>query len=302
MNYVKKEFKKFKKKRKKSISNVLNDLKERIDFLLRINYIKFHEKIKIISQIHKLATSQNIILKRLISPKDNPSYFSIGGYKIYFEPEYDVEDRDELLKGITHVISEGLFFPYFFNPKVNLKKGDIVLDVGAFIGLSSMIFSKKIGEEGRVYAIEPVMHDVIKRNIEANKLNNIIIIPKAIGNELGKIDIEISDYGGDASITKRDFTKGHYTMKKVVELSTLDLLVNELELKKIDFIKIDIEGAEELAIRGADKLIKRFRPKWSISSYHIDFDNEPQHNKLVDLMLSYGYEIKQIDKKHIFAW
>ncbi|MFX1375588.1 MAG: FkbM family methyltransferase [Promethearchaeota archaeon] len=302
MNNVKKEFEKFRKKRKKSVSNVLNDLKERIDFLLRNDYIKFHEKIKIISQIHKLATSQKIILKRLISAKHHPSYFLIGGYKIYFEPEYDVEDQDELLKGITHVISEGLFFPYFFSPEVYLKKGDVVLDVGAFIGLSSMIFSKKIGEEGKVYAIEPVMHDVIKKNIEVNKINNIIIIPKALGNESGVIEIEISDYGGDASISKRDYTKGHYTRKKVVELSTLDHLVNELGLKKIDFIKIDIEGAEELAIRGANDLIEQFKPKWSISSYHIDFNNEPQHNKIVNLMLNYGYKIKEIDKKHIFAW
>ncbi|MFX1426030.1 MAG: FkbM family methyltransferase [Promethearchaeota archaeon] len=299
---AKKELEKFRSKRKKSFSNILNDIKERIEFFLKINYLKFHEKIKIISQIHKLAASHKIILKRLISPKDHPSYFSIGGYNIHFEPEYDVEDRDELLKGITHIISEGLFFPYFFSPDVNLKRGDIVLDVGAFIGLSSMIFSKKVGGQGRVYAIEPVMHDVIKRNIEANGLNNITIIPKAIGNESGEVEIEISDYGGDASITKRDYTKGHYTRKKDVELSTLDLLINELGLKKIDLIKMDIEGAEELAIKGAENLIKQFRPKWSISSYHIDFNNEPQHNKLINLMLDYGYKIKQVDKKHIFAW
>jgi len=75
-----------------------------------------------------------------------------------------------------------------------------------------------------------------------------------------------------------------------------------LELERIDFIKIDIEGAEELAIKGAEKIIKEFRPKWSISSYHIDFNNEPQHQKLVNLMLKHGYKIKQVSKKHIFAW
>ncbi|MFX0043507.1 MAG: FkbM family methyltransferase, partial [Candidatus Hodarchaeota archaeon] len=90
--------------------------------------------------------------------------------------------------------------------------------------------------------------------------------------------------------------------KKTIELTTLDSLVDELELEKIDFIKIDIEGAEELAIRGAENIIRQYRPKWSISSYHIDFNNEPQHNKLVNLMLDYGYKVKQIDKKHIFAW
>ena len=292
----------YRKKRKKSFENILNDIKERIDFFIGNNYLKFSEKIKIISRLHKLSTSQKIILRRLITPKDSPSYFSIAGYKIYFEPEYDIDDRDELLKGITHVISEGLLFPEFFNPQVNLKHGDIVLDIGAFIGLSSMIFSKKVGEEGKVYAIEPVMHNVIRKNIEENNINNVYVIPKAIGNEVGKTEIEISDYGGDASITRREYTKDYYKKKKIIELTTLDFLVKELELERIDFIKIDIEGAEELAIRGADNIIKQFRPKWSISSYHIDFNNEPQHNKLVNLMLDYGYKIKQIDKKYIFAW
>ena len=292
----------YRKKRKKSFENILNDIKERIDFFIGNNYLKFSEKIKIISRLHKLSTSQKIILRRLITPNDSPSYFSIAGYKIYFEPEYDIDDRDELLKGITHVISEGLLFPEFFNPQVNLKQGNIVLDIGAFIGLSSMIFSKKVGEEGKVYAIEPVMHNIIRQNIEGNNINNVYVIPKAIGNEVGKTEIEISDYGGDASITRREYTKDYYKKKKIIELTTLDFLVKELELERIDFIKIDIEGAEELAIRGADNIIKQFRPKWSISSYHIDFNNEPQHNKLVNLMLDYGYKIKQIDKKYIFAW
>ncbi|MFX1316812.1 MAG: FkbM family methyltransferase [Promethearchaeota archaeon] len=292
----------YRKKRKKSFENILNDVKERIDLILKDKYLKFSEKIKIISNLHKLAMSQKIILKKLVTPKDSPPYFSIGGYKIFFEPDYEVDDRDELLKGITHVISEGLLFPYFFNPQVDLKHGDIVLDIGAFIGLSSMIFSKKVGEKGKVYAIEPVMHNIIKKNVEENNINNTYVIPKAIGNEAGKTEIEISDYGGDASITKREYTKDYYKMKKTIELTTLDLLVKELKLDRIDFIKIDIEGAEELAIRGAYEVIKQFKPKWSISSYHIDFNNEPQHNKLVNLMLEYGYKVKQVDKKHIFAW
>jgi len=302
MNNPKINIEEYRKKRKKSFENVLNDIKERIDFFIGNNYLKFSEKIKIISRLHKLSTSQKIILRRLITQKDTPSYFSIAGYKIYFEPEYDIDDRNELLKGITHVISEGLLFPEFFNPQVNLKQGNIVLDIGSFIGLSSMIFSKKFGEEGKVYAIEPVMHNVIRKNIEENNINNVYVIPKAIGNEVGKTEIEISDYGGDASITRRESTKDYYKKKKIIELTTLDFLVKELELERIDFIKMDIEGAEELAIRGADNIIKQFRPKWSISSYHIDFNNEPQHNKLVNLMLDYGYRIKQIDKKHIFAW
>ena len=299
---AKEQIEEYRKKQKKSIENILNDIRERIHFFIKNKYIKFSEKVKVVSALHKLATSQKLILKRLITSKDSPPYFSIGGYKIYFEPEYEIDDRNELLKGITHVISEGLLFPYFFCSQVNLNSEDIVLDIGAYIGVSSMIFSKKVGDKGRVYAIEPVMHNIIRKNIKENNIKNIHVIPKAIGDKVGKTEIEISDYGGDASITKREYTKGHYTKKKVIDLTTLDILAEELELERIDFIKIDIEGAEELAIKGAEKIIKEFRPKWSISSYHIDFNNEPQHQKLVNLMLKHGYKIKQVSKKHIFAW
>ncbi|KKK94912.1 hypothetical protein LCGC14_2678090 [marine sediment metagenome] len=292
----------YRRKQKKSIDNITNDIRERIHFFIKNKYLKFSEKVKVVSALHKLATSQKLILKRLVTPKDSPPYFSIGGYKIYFESEYEIDDRKELLKGITHVISEGLLFPFFFSSQVNLNNEDIVLDIGAYIGVSSMIFSKKVRDKGRVYAIEPVMHNIIRKNTKENNIINIHVIPKAIGDKVGKAEVEISDYGGDASITKREYTKGYYTKKKVIDLTTLDILAEELELERIDFIKIDIEGAEELAIRGADKIIKKFKPKWSISSYHIDFKNEPQHRKLINLMLEYGYNVKEVSKKHIFAW
>jgi hypothetical protein len=65
---------------------------------------------------------------------------------------------------------------------------------------------------------------------------------------------------------------------------------------------MDIEGAEELALKGAKNIIKKFRPKWSISSYHIDFNNEPQHNKLVKLLKDYGYKIEEEKGHRIWAW
>ena len=65
---------------------------------------------------------------------------------------------------------------------------------------------------------------------------------------------------------------------------------------------MDIEGAEELAIRGAEEVIRRFRPRWSISSYHHDMTGDRQHPKLIALLKAAGYKIHDINYFHIFAY
>ena len=69
-----------------------------------------------------------------------------------------------------------------------------------------------------------------------------------------------------------------------VPVITIDGYVREHGIERVDFIKADIEGAEELAIRGARDTIARFKPKWTISSYHTDLAGDKQHPKLLALL------------------
>jgi len=84
-------------------------------------------------------------------------------------------------------------------------------------------------------------------------------------------------------------------------MTTVDRFVEERGLAQVDFIKCDIEGAEELAIRGAEKTIERFRPKWTISSYHTDPSGDAQHPKLVSLLTELGYTVRTVGGHHIYA-
>lgn len=265
-------------------------------------YLEFFEKFMIILSLHRRHMLQRIILKRLRNDKNGPAYFDFGKYRIYFRPSYSISDEKYFLKGIVALLEETFIFPEYFHSVVNLKIGDVVLDLGANIGTTSLLFSSLVGNEGKIFSFEPVTNDVLQINKQMNNANNIEIIPKCVSNENGKVEIEISDYCLDSSIARRKYTEKYYQLKKEVDCVTLDSFAREKGLDRIDFIKMDIEGAEELALKGGLEMIKKFRPKLSISSYHIDFNNKPQHKSLLSLLKSLGYKINEIPNYHIYAW
>ena len=128
------------------------------------------------------------------------------------------------------------------------------------------------------------------------------MIPAAVGDQDTQIEIEVGDFVLDSSITKRSHTTDYFTKKISVPLMKLDTFIAQSGIKGVNFVKMDIEGAEELALRGFGQGIEKFKPKWSISSYHIDNVNEPQHPKLVKILKGHGYNLSERGRSHIFAW
>jgi hypothetical protein len=113
------------------------------------------------------------------------------------------------------------------------------------------------------------------------------------------VELDLSDKLIDCSIARAP--SGH-NVKLKISLTTVDEFVEQEKLPRVDFIKMDIEGAEEPALRGAMRTINRFRPKWSIASYHLDFAGEPQHPKLVRLLKESGYRVEEVEQQRIYAW
>ncbi|TFF87608.1 MAG: FkbM family methyltransferase [Promethearchaeota archaeon] len=286
----------------KTLGRLKRTVKKRLIFLFKNKEINFKDRLKLSYRLGLNNAIKAYIKDCLEVSEEGEQYFSIGHKQIFFRHSYEVKNEEKFINGITMVIHEMLFFPDFFHKKVKVHQGDIVLDVGAFMGLSSIHLSKHVGPEGFVYAIEPVIPDTLQKNLKANEVSNVKCLPFAVGEKKGDLEIEISDFIADSSITKREYTQEYYTQTKNVEVRTIDSLVKELGLDRVDYVKMDIEGAEELALRGAEGVLKEFKPKLSISSYHIDFENEPQHDKLVRLLKEYGYTLKEKRKSHIYAW
>lgn len=136
-----------------------------------------------------------------------------------------------------------------------IKRGNVVLDIGANIGYYTLIFAKLVGEDGKVFAFEPdpTNFALLKKNIEINGYKNVVLVQKAVSDKSGKIKLYLSE-SNEADHRIYDSRDG----RKFVEIEgvKLDDYFKNYD-GKIDFIKMDIQGAEGRAVQGMTDLLKK---------------------------------------------
>jgi FkbM family methyltransferase len=147
-----------------------------------------------------------------------------------------------------------------------IRKGSVVLDIGANIGVHSLLFSKLVGQNGRVVAFEPnnLSLKKLKFHIALNKVKNVTIIEKAVADKVKSYDFfELDNFSynsGNHSLaytsTIQKLQKNEKVHKRQIKSTTLDKLFFGKNLD-ISFIKMDIEGFEYYALAGGLKLINK---------------------------------------------
>lgn len=182
-----------------------------------------------------------------------------------------------LLEQYKYVDSEG-------RPIVQAEPGDTVLDLGGCWGDTAIYFADRVGDEGRVYSFEfiPSNVSIFERNVALNPAleGTIQLVERPVWNES---DLELYyDDNGPASKVSFDQDASYSGKARTI---SVDDLVRENKVDKVDFIKMDIEGAELNALRGAEDTLNRFRPKLAISLYHSldDFTQIPAYIASLDL-------------------
>jgi FkbM family methyltransferase len=162
----------------------------------------------------------------------------------------------------TMTFHEEDILTYHFTP----KEGDIVVDVGAHIGPYTIIASKHVGPNGKIVSIEadPGNFYVLNRNIQLNKLTNVIALNYAAYSEEMMIKLYLPGQGEESSYTKYNTIMSDRAAKgdeKFVEVkaNTLDylLLSNKIRHEGINWIKIDVEGAEYEVLKGAKGILSK---------------------------------------------
>ncbi len=155
--------------------------------------------------------------------------------------------------------------------EVAVKPGDVVLDCGANVG----VFTRTALNHGAklVVSIEPAPRTVecLRRNFEKEIADGrVIVVPKGVWD---KTDVLELAEGGDGNTTGDSFVLGQNQEHKIkVPLTTIDILAGELNLPRVDFVKMDIEGAEKWALRGGAETIRKYHPRMAIASEHLPDD------------------------------
>ena len=146
--------------------------------------------------------------------------------------------------------------------KKNIKKGDTVIDIGANIGYYTILFSKLVGKKGKVIAFEPEPSNfkLLKENIEINNCKNVVPFNVALSDSKGKKELYFNpENRGGCSLKNKN-------LKNVLKVRTMPL---DDIIKKANFIKIDVEGAEAEVLEGADKILKQNNLILMIEVYRI---------------------------------
>jgi len=139
-----------------------------------------------------------------------------------------------------------------------VKEGDVVIDLGANIGVYTLLLAKLVGKAGKVYSFEPDSENfkILVKNIIINGYKNITPINKAVSNKTGRIKLYLSEWNkGDHRIYSSDEKR---KFKEIRAVSLDDYFLGNKE--EIKFVKMDIQGAEAIAFDGGKSFFNKKQP------------------------------------------
>jgi FkbM family methyltransferase len=205
------------------------------------------------------AQAQASDLPAADSPIKNGSAFHFG--------HFELPSRTGTLK--IDCLRENIFFSFFLKqyylsrPGVEILPcpGDYAVDAGACFGDTALAFADSVTPEGRVFSFEPLLPhlEIVRHNLAQNpEIANVVVFPFALGDRNQQGEVALGDVNPGFSVDQ----------ESSVKLRTLDGMVEDGSIPKVDFLKMDIEGFELAALKGAEQTLRRFRPKLAISVYH----------------------------------
>ena len=183
----------------------------------------------------------------------------LGNLK-HYDFEFEGEHYRIDCAGLDYYLHRRQYFFQRDGVTVRPEKGDFVIDGGACFGDTAVVFSNAVGAGGRVFSFDPVSEhvDILRFNIAQFAHTNVTDMPYGI-----------SDHHVDAPLMiLNEYNPAFRADTATLPLRSLDELVSSGEIPRVDYIKLDVEGGELAALKGAMDTIWRFKPKLAISLYH----------------------------------
>jgi FkbM family methyltransferase len=185
----------------------------------------------------------------------------------------------------------GLWEPYVKRVvDIEANEDDIVVDVGANIGVYAIPLAKKVA---KVIAFEPhpKTSGILESNVILNNINNVEVIKKAVGHSNKKVLYRLSVIPPYSGIASTNLKKND----SIVELEGITLDTALMNENKIDWLFIDVEGFELDVLEGARNILLRYSPKIIIESYPQNID------KVSKMLLSAGYTLSRLYSFYYYA-
>ncbi len=179
-----------------------------------------------------------------------------------------------------------------YNP---INPDDVVLDIGANIGMFTIKAAQNIGENGRILAIEPEVKNIILLKENTKDLKNVFIITRAVGNTTGEEDLLVFPLSGTHFIAPGVKPNTGQKIKRV-KIDKIDNIVREFGLDIINFVKIDVEGWEMQVLKGAENSLGKIK-FFSIGSYH----TVSQKHEITEFLEKRNFKVLN-DKDKTYAW
>ena len=180
--------------------------------------------------------------------------------------------------------------------KKYLKSGMISVDAGANIGYFTLLMARLVGPSGQVHAFEPGKENValLKKNVKLNSYDSVTVNNSAVSSKSGSLIFYLSDTNPQDHRIIKDTSEDRksYSVKAI----TLD---NYFGSKKVDFIKMDIQGAELLALEGSHKILSKYHPILVIEYWPygiLQAGRKPE--ELFSILEKYHYSLKLINQKN----
>ncbi|HZC50781.1 MAG TPA: FkbM family methyltransferase [Nitrososphaeraceae archaeon] len=192
------------------------------------------------------------------------------------------------------------------------KQGDIVVDIGAHMGRYTIISSKRVGTNGKVVAIEahPSNFEMLKSNIKLNQLTNVTPLNYAVYSKETKIKLYLPDE--ESGYTMHHSIMSNYVFTKYkdktedkfveVNANTLDYLLQLNKITDVNWVKIDVEGAEFEVLKGAHNVLLNSKD----ISLLIEVHGKDTYEPIIESLRSYNFKIDfektyENGEKHIIA-
>jgi len=266
------------------------------------SWVHWKKRMKIVSKkVNSLKIKEAGISKNnipYIKLRDGPIFFgptsSISQIKIY--DTLSRETREHLPKECFGIAMD-IVLRYYEGglrsggPKkekyYSVRSSDTVAEMGAYMGYYCIYLSEKVGTKGRVIAIEPIKENIkyLSKNIQENKLKNVTIIPKGVWKEHGKMTFHKKDQdkqSGSISIQYKNEKEAE------IEVDSLDNILGENGIEKVDFMIIQLNGAEYEAMQGLTKV----KPENLAIAARYKKDGKRLAPLIAEKLKSRGYNIK----------